>query len=79
MNDDEITAAWLGRHPLPQPDPEGDKNARGHVMMVAGSREMPGAALLSATAALRAGAGKLTIGTAASASTAVAGPAQKPG
>ena len=31
------------------------------MLVVAGSREMPGAALLAATAALRAGAGKLTI------------------
>jgi len=36
------------------------------VLVVAGSREIPGAALLSATAALRAGAGKLTIATAQS-------------
>src|SRR5690606_33994751 len=34
---------------------------RGHVLVVAGSHEMPGAALLAAIAALRAGAGKLTI------------------
>lgn len=34
--------------------------------MVAGSAEMPGAAILAAEAALRAGAGKLTIATAAS-------------
>jgi hydroxyethylthiazole kinase-like uncharacterized protein yjeF len=34
------------------------------VLVVAGSREIPGAALLAATAALRAGAGKLVIATA---------------
>ena len=48
------------------PGADADKEVRGHVLIVAGSREMPGALLLAATAALRAGAGKLTIATAAS-------------
>ena len=52
--------------PLPQADHGADKEDRGQVLVVAGSREIVGAALLSATAALRAGAGKLTIATAAS-------------
>jgi hydroxyethylthiazole kinase-like uncharacterized protein yjeF len=52
--------------PLPQADDASDKEDRGRVLVVAGSREIPGAALLSATAALRAGAGKLTIATARS-------------
>ena len=52
--------------PLPQHDDGSDKEDRGQVLVVAGSREIPGAALLSATAALRAGAGKLTIATAQS-------------
>jgi len=52
--------------PLPQPGPDGDKETRGHVLVVAGSAEMPGAVMLAAEAALRAGAGKLSIGTAAS-------------
>lgn len=52
--------------PLPQPGDDSDKEDRGQVLVVAGSREIPGAALLSATAALRAGAGKLTIATAQS-------------
>jgi hydroxyethylthiazole kinase-like uncharacterized protein yjeF len=51
---------------LPMPGVDADKEVRGHVMIIAGSREMPGALLLAATAALRAGAGKLTIATAAS-------------
>jgi hydroxyethylthiazole kinase-like uncharacterized protein yjeF len=51
---------------LPMPGVDADKEVRGHVLIVAGSREMPGALLLAATAALRAGAGKLTIATAAS-------------
>jgi len=49
--------------PLPQPDEEGDKEERGRVLVVGGSREMPGAVILAATAALRAGAGKLQIAT----------------
>jgi ADP-dependent NAD(P)H-hydrate dehydratase len=48
------------------PGADADKEVRGHVLIVAGSREMPGAVLLAATASLRAGAGKLTIATAAS-------------
>ncbi|MDR7048510.1 hydroxyethylthiazole kinase-like uncharacterized protein yjeF [Duganella sp. 3397] len=62
----EITAGMLRDWPLPMPGAHADKEARGHVLIVAGSREMPGALLLAATAALRAGAGKLTIATAAS-------------
>jgi hydroxyethylthiazole kinase-like uncharacterized protein yjeF len=55
----------LRHSPLPQQD-DGDKEDRGRVLLIAGSREIPGAAVLAATAALRAGAGKVTIGTAAS-------------
>ena len=52
--------------PLPQPGDDSDKEDLGQVLVVAGCREIPGAALLAATAALRAGAGKLTIATAQS-------------
>jgi hydroxyethylthiazole kinase-like uncharacterized protein yjeF len=45
------------------PSSDGDKETRGHVLVLGGSREMPGAVILAATAALRAGAGKLTIAT----------------
>ena len=38
-----------------------DKRAYGHVLVVAGSRSYPGAAILTATAALRAGAGLVTL------------------
>lgn len=62
----DINAAALRAWPLPQPSFDGDKEVRGHILIVGGSREMPGAAILAATAALRAGAGKLTIATAAS-------------
>jgi ADP-dependent NAD(P)H-hydrate dehydratase len=59
--DDALLRAW----PLPVPA-EGSKDDRGSVFVVAGAPQMPGAAVLAATAALRAGAGKLQIGTAAS-------------
>ena len=58
----EITPALLRRMPLPNLD-AGDKEQRGRVMVVAGSAELPGAAVLTGTAALRAGAGKLQIAT----------------
>ncbi len=57
--------------PLPTPGHAADKEERGRVVVVAGSREMPGAAVLAATAALRAGAGKLVVATGASVATAV--------
>lgn len=56
-----LTESFLKRWPLPQPGDDADKEVRGHVLIVAGSHEMPGAALLAAIAALRAGAGKLTV------------------
>jgi ADP-dependent NAD(P)H-hydrate dehydratase len=58
-----ITPRLLRAWPLPQPDEEGDKEARGRVLVVGGSTEMPGACVLAATAAARAGAGKLQIAT----------------
>jgi ADP-dependent NAD(P)H-hydrate dehydratase len=61
-----VDAAALRAWPLPMPSAEGDKEERGHVLILGGSREMPGAVILAATAALRAGAGKLTIATGAS-------------
>lgn len=66
--DDAALRAW----PLPMPDDDGDKEQRGRVLVVAGSAQMPGAAVLAAVAALRAGAGKLTIATAASVAAGVA-------
>jgi ADP-dependent NAD(P)H-hydrate dehydratase len=60
--DDALLRDW----PLPIPSDDGDKEQRGRFMVIAGSREMPGAVILAATAALRAGAGKLTIATGAS-------------
>ncbi|GAA0559848.1 NAD(P)H-hydrate dehydratase [Paractinoplanes ferrugineus] len=49
------------------PDPQGDKKARGTVLVVGGSRFNPGAALLAGVAALRAGAGRLQLAVAADA------------
>jgi ADP-dependent NAD(P)H-hydrate dehydratase len=61
-----VDAAALRAWPLPQPGEDGDKEARGRVVVVAGARTMPGAAWLAATAALRAGCGKVVVLTAAS-------------
>lgn len=55
----KVLRQWL----LPQPSAGGDKEERGRVLIVGGAPEMPGAIVLSATAALRAGAGKLQIAT----------------
>jgi hydroxyethylthiazole kinase-like uncharacterized protein yjeF len=46
------------------PDPEGDKKARGTVLVVGGSRFNPGAVLLAGVSALRAGAGRLQLAVA---------------
>ncbi len=62
----QVTTQLLRDWPLPMPDLGGDKEVRGHVLILGGSREMPGAVILAATAALRAGAGKLTVATGAS-------------
>jgi len=72
MKPTELTSHLLGEHPLPDIAAGGDKEDRGHVLVVAGCREIPGAAVLAATAALRAGAGKLTIATAASVAAGIA-------
>jgi hydroxyethylthiazole kinase-like uncharacterized protein yjeF len=59
----EVTLDYLRENPLPQPDEAGDKEGRGRVLVIGGSLEVPGAALLAGTAALRAGCGKLQIAT----------------
>ena len=66
--DDALLRGW----PLPAPQADGDKESRGRVLVIAGSRELCGAALLAATAALRAGAGKLVIATPRSAAPVIA-------
>ena len=62
MKTTELTAELLHSTPLPVPK-EGSKDERGRVLVIAGSIEVPGAALLAATATLRAGAGKLQVAT----------------
>jgi ADP-dependent NAD(P)H-hydrate dehydratase len=62
----EITDALLRGLPLPRPDDKGDKEDRGRLLLIGGSPEMPGAIILAATAALRAGAGKTQIATCSS-------------
>ena len=56
----------LQDHPLP-PVIDGGKESKGRILVIAGSPQVPGAALLAATAAMRAGAGKLKIATVESA------------
>ena len=67
-----LNAQSLRAWPLPVVSDDADKEARGAILVVAGSREMPGAAMLAATAALRAGAGKLVIATVRSMATGLA-------
>jgi hydroxyethylthiazole kinase-like uncharacterized protein yjeF len=55
----EVLRNW----PLPMPSDDGDKEERGRILVIGGSCEMPGAVILAANAALRAGAGKLAIAT----------------
>ncbi|HEX2762611.1 MAG TPA: NAD(P)H-hydrate dehydratase [Allosphingosinicella sp.] len=67
-----LDRALLQRYPLPRLAEDGDKEDRGRLLVIAGSRELAGAALLAGVGALRAGAGKLQIATAASIATALA-------
>ena len=60
--DIRLDRSALDKHPLP-PVIDGGKETKGRILIVAGSREVPGAALLAATGAMRAGAGKLRIAT----------------
>ena len=61
-----ITSALLRKWPLPRAHPTAGKEGRGDVLVVGGSAEIPGAVLLAAVGALRAGAGRLQIATAKS-------------
>ena len=58
-----VTTATLREWPLPEP--AGDKESRGRVLVAGGSLTTPGAVLLAGEAALRVGAGKLRLATAA--------------
>ena len=65
MKPKPLDRAALRQHPIPAII-DGDKETKGRILIIAGSRNVPGAALLAATAAMRAGAGKLRIATASS-------------
>lgn len=56
-----VTPQLLREWPLPMPDDEGTKQARGTVCVVGGAVGTPGAVLLAGLAALRVGAGRLQI------------------
>jgi hydroxyethylthiazole kinase-like uncharacterized protein yjeF len=58
-----LDAELLQKFPLPCLSEDGDKEDRGRVLIIGGSREVPGAAILAGIAAMRAGAGKLHIAT----------------
>jgi ADP-dependent NAD(P)H-hydrate dehydratase len=59
-----VTPAVLRHWPLPEPG--AGKAARGELLVLGGAAGTPGAVLLAGEAALRAGAGKLAVATAAS-------------
>jgi len=59
VSDALLTQRW----PLEPPDGEATKDERGIVLVVGGARSTPGAVLLAGIAALRVGAGKLTVAT----------------
>lgn len=56
-----VTPGLLRAMPLPSPPDDADKQARGTVLVAAGSLLSPGAAILSGLAALRAGAGRVAL------------------
>lgn len=60
------------RWPLPDPTDAEDKHDRGSITVIGGAASTPGAVLLAGLAALRVGAGRLTIATSASTATALA-------
>ena len=62
MTEIPLTRERLPDRPLPMPE-EGSKEQRGTVLVLGGSTDVPGAALLAGVAALRAGAGRLRIAT----------------
>jgi ADP-dependent NAD(P)H-hydrate dehydratase len=60
--DDRCLRDW----PLPLPGDDADKEDRGRLLVIGGSREIGGAVVLAGMAAMRAGAGKVAIATARS-------------
>ncbi len=68
----DINADLLSRWPLPVSDEDSENEERGRVLAIGGAVSMPGAIILSSTAVLRSGAGKLQIATCRSIASAVA-------
>jgi hydroxyethylthiazole kinase-like uncharacterized protein yjeF len=68
MNDVEMVDGTRLRQkwPLPDPDKAESKHDRGSITVIGGAASTPGAPLLAGLAALRVGAGRLSIATAAS-------------
>ncbi len=66
-----VTPALLRGWPLPEPSEGGDKHDRGTVLVVGGAVSTPGAVLLAGLAALRVGAGRLSVATVRSTSVAL--------
>ncbi|MDQ1684749.1 MAG: ADP-dependent NAD(P)H-hydrate dehydratase [Frankiaceae bacterium] len=58
-----VTTEVLRGWPLPGPGEDGGKESRGSVLILGGAADTPGAVLLAGLAALRVGAGTLTIAT----------------
>lgn len=58
-----IDLDWLAGHPLPVHPSDTDKDERGHVVLVGGSRAVPGGLRLTGEAVLRSGAGRLQFAT----------------
>jgi len=58
-----LDSTLLRARSLPDPGEHADKNARGRVLVVGGSRTVPGGVRLTAEAAFRAGAGKVQVAT----------------
>jgi ADP-dependent NAD(P)H-hydrate dehydratase len=67
-----IDARLLRRWPLPRLGEHADKVTRGDVLVVGGSMQIPGAVALAGEAALRAGAGRVQLGTVRGAALALA-------
>lgn len=61
-----LDSNWLRANPLPMPADNTNKNARGQVLVIGGSTLVPGGLILTAEAALRAGAGKVQIASVSS-------------
>ena len=59
----EIDSEWCNANPVPPPTGDTDKDARGRLLLVGGSRLVPGALRLTGEAALRVGAGKVQVAT----------------